>query len=163
MKKPKINGLVMLLVKEMSVLDSKLVTVINLWQRLLLYQIINPGPLTRKLMDSPLEPTLTDDSSSEKSEREQKSTVAVVKDYIFKPSGSIHIIHSQATAYARLAESEAVKCGSSKSSVDKVHKSNRSTRTSFQDVMTFHHSTLQHNQIQFAVNWTPNRSMVEKV
>ncbi|TXG49288.1 hypothetical protein EZV62_025163 [Acer yangbiense] len=82
---------------------------------------INPGPLTRKLMDSPLEPTLNltanDNNSSEKSEGEQKSTVAVVKDYTFKPSGSVHI-HSQATAYARLAESEAVKCGSSKSSVD---------------------------------------------
>ncbi|TXG72177.1 hypothetical protein EZV62_000756 [Acer yangbiense] len=80
---------------------------------------INPGPMTRKLMDSPLEPTInhTDNSSSEKSEGEQKSTNAVVKDFTFKPSGSINI-HSQATAYAKLAESEAVKCGSSKSSVD---------------------------------------------
>ncbi|KAK1568011.1 hypothetical protein Q3G72_019340 [Acer saccharum] len=80
---------------------------------------INPGPMTRKLMDSPLKPTtsLTDNSSSEKSEGEQKSTNAVVKDYTFKPSGSINI-HSQATAYAKLAESEAVKCGPSKSSVD---------------------------------------------
>ncbi|KAK2647165.1 hypothetical protein Ddye_022360 [Dipteronia dyeriana] len=79
---------------------------------------INPGPMTRKLVDSPLEATnnLTDNSSSEKSEGE-KSTNAVVKDYTLKPSGSINI-HSQATAYAKLAESEAVRCGSSKSSVD---------------------------------------------
>ncbi|KAK4855089.1 hypothetical protein QYF36_003891 [Acer negundo] len=69
---------------------------------------INPGPMTRKLMDSPLEPTinLTDNSSSEKSEGEQKSTNAV--DYTLKPSGSINI-HSQATAFAKLAESEALK------------------------------------------------------
>ncbi|KAK3190234.1 hypothetical protein Dsin_029795 [Dipteronia sinensis] len=75
--------------------------------------------MTQKLMDSPLEPTvnLTENSSSEKSEGEQKSTIAVVKDYTFKPSGSINI-HSQAIAYVKLAESEAVKCGSSKSSVD---------------------------------------------
>ena len=39
------------------------------------------------------------------------------QDYTLKPSGSINI-HSQATAYAKLAESEVVKCGSSKSSVD---------------------------------------------
>ncbi|KAK2634294.1 hypothetical protein Ddye_029086 [Dipteronia dyeriana] len=47
---------------------------------------INPGPLTRKLMGSPLEPTLNlianDNSSSEKSEGEQKSTVAVVKCWV---------------------------------------------------------------------------------
>ncbi|KAH7543977.1 hypothetical protein JRO89_XS15G0076000 [Xanthoceras sorbifolium] len=78
---------------------------------------INPGPMTRKLMDSPLEPTvnLTDISSTEKSETEQQSTDTV--DYTSKPSDSIHI-HSQATAYAKLAESEAVKCGSLKNCVD---------------------------------------------
>ncbi|TXG72179.1 hypothetical protein EZV62_000758 [Acer yangbiense] len=89
---------------------------------------INPGPMTRKLMDSSLERTINltdflsfpvniDNSSSEKFEGDQKSTNSVVKDYTLKPSGSINI-HSQATAYAKLAESEVVKCGSSKSSVD---------------------------------------------
>ncbi|KAK1592708.1 hypothetical protein Q3G72_029059 [Acer saccharum] len=81
---------------------------------------INPGPVTQKLIYRPLEPTinLTDNSSSEKSEGEQRSTNAVMKDYTLKLSGSINI-HSQATAYAKLAESEDVKCGSSKSSVDR--------------------------------------------
>ncbi|KAJ4722586.1 Sec-independent protein translocase protein TatB [Melia azedarach] len=68
--------------------------------------------------DNPPEPTPknSDDSSSKKSE-EHKPTEGVVKRYSLKPSGSIHL-HSQATAYARLAESEAVKSGSLKSSAD---------------------------------------------
>ncbi|TXG72192.1 hypothetical protein EZV62_000771 [Acer yangbiense] len=73
---------------------------------------VNPAPMTRKLMDSPM---IIENSSSDKSEGEQKSTNAV--DYTFKPSVSINI-HSQATAYSKLAESEDVKCGSSKSSAD---------------------------------------------
>lgn len=78
---------------------------------------INPGPMTRKMMDIPLEPmlNLNDNGSSGKSEGEQKSTDAVVKDlpqdYTVKPSGSVNI-HCQATAYSKLAESAAVKSGS---------------------------------------------------
>lgn len=39
------------------------------------------------------------------------------QNYSLKPSGPLHL-HSQATAYARLAESEAVKSGSLKRSAD---------------------------------------------
>ncbi|KAL9408226.1 hypothetical protein AB3S75_046725 [Citrus x aurantiifolia] len=81
--------------------------------------LINPGPMTRKLMENLPEPTPnhSDDSSLKKSEEEQKASDDVAKNYSLKPSGPLHL-HSQATAYARLAESEAVKSGSLKSSAD---------------------------------------------
>lgn len=81
--------------------------------------LINPGPMTRKLMDNLPEPTPnhSDDSSFKKSEEEHGPTDGVVKNYSLKPSGSLHL-HSQAIAYARLAESEAVKSGSLKSNAD---------------------------------------------
>ncbi|KAL5782758.1 hypothetical protein ACOSP7_007787 [Xanthoceras sorbifolium] len=79
---------------------------------------ISHGPIIRKLINSPREPTvnLIDISSYEKSETERKSTD--IMDYTFKPSDSTIHIHSQATAYAKLAESEAVKCGSLMNCVD---------------------------------------------
>ncbi|KAJ0035830.1 hypothetical protein Pint_24686 [Pistacia integerrima] len=82
--------------------------------------LINPGPLTRKLMDSPPEPASNhdDNASSQKCEGDYPSTGTVLKDHRFKPYGSLDL-HSQATAFARLAESEAVKSGSLKSIVEK--------------------------------------------
>ncbi|XP_031272357.1 uncharacterized protein LOC116130818 [Pistacia vera] len=82
--------------------------------------LINPGPLTRKLMDSPPEPTSNhdDNASSQKCEVDYPSTGTVLKDHRFKPYGSLDL-HSQATAFARLAESEAVKSGSLKSIAEK--------------------------------------------
>lgn len=82
--------------------------------------LINPGPLTRRLMDNPEDPAPnrnSGNSSSEKCEEELKPTNAVMKDYSFKTLGSVDL-HSQATVYARLAESEAIKTGSLESNTN---------------------------------------------
>ncbi|KAG7991897.1 hypothetical protein I3843_02G101500 [Carya illinoinensis] len=66
---------------------------------------INPGPLTRRLMDEPKDPASNMDSGNrppDKCEEAQKPINAMMKDY--KTSGFVDL-HSQATAYARLAES----------------------------------------------------------
>lgn len=47
----------------------------------------------------------------------------LLQDYSVKPSASLDL-HSQATAYARLAESEAVKSGSLKSILEKENSEN---------------------------------------
>ncbi|XP_062150054.1 uncharacterized protein LOC133858591 isoform X2 [Alnus glutinosa] len=83
--------------------------------------LINPGPLTRRLMDNPEDPAPNrnfGDSLSEKCEEEQKPTNAAMKDFSLKALGPVDL-HSQATAYARLAESEAIKTGSLESSTEK--------------------------------------------
>lgn len=83
--------------------------------------LINPGPLTRRLMDNSADPapeTNSGNSSFEKFEQEQKPTNSVMKDYSFKTLGSVNL-QSQATAYARLAESEAIRTDSLKSNAEK--------------------------------------------
>ncbi|XP_044487554.1 sec-independent protein translocase protein TatB isoform X2 [Mangifera indica] len=87
--------------------------------------LINPGPLTRKLMDNPSEPTSNHDDSalSPKYEGNYPSPDTLLKDCSVKPSASLDL-HSQATAYARLAESEAVKSGSLKSILEKENSEN---------------------------------------
>ncbi|KAM3708119.1 hypothetical protein ACJW31_02G073900 [Castanea mollissima] len=80
--------------------------------------LINPSPLTRRMMDNPEcpapETNSADNCSSERFEKEQKPTNNVMKDHSFKTSGLVNL-QSQATAYARLAESEAIRTGSLKS------------------------------------------------
>ncbi|KAB1218074.1 Sec-independent protein translocase protein TatB [Morella rubra] len=80
--------------------------------------LISPGPSTRRLMDNLEDPAPNVNSAGKspsekcgeerKCEDEQKPTNAAKKDYSFKTSGSVDL-HSQATAYARLAKSEALK------------------------------------------------------
>ncbi|KAA3485423.1 sec-independent protein translocase protein TatB-like [Gossypium australe] len=81
--------------------------------------LMNPGPMTRRLMENP--PELASDSNgtvpSEKCEEDKNSADAVKKDHTPKSSASTDL-HSKATAYARLAESEAVKAGSGRFSVE---------------------------------------------
>ncbi|MBA0681485.1 hypothetical protein Golax_009828 [Gossypium laxum] len=81
--------------------------------------LMNPGPMTRGLMENP--PELASDSNgtvpSEKCEEDKNSADAVKKDHTPKSSASTDL-HSKATAYARLAESEAVKAGSGRFSVE---------------------------------------------
>ncbi|KAE8100349.1 hypothetical protein FH972_018256 [Carpinus fangiana] len=83
--------------------------------------LINPGPLTRRLMDNPENPapnTNSGNSPTENCEEEQKSRNAVMKDFSSKTLGSVDL-HSQATAYARLVESEAIKTGSLENCTEK--------------------------------------------
>ncbi|BBN67509.1 hypothetical protein Prudu_101S000200, partial [Prunus dulcis] len=93
--------------------------------------LMNPGPMARRLMDNPQDPAALSDgsilsshtllpranSSFEKPKEELKSRNTVVKDDTFRTSDSPNL-HSQATAYAKLAESDAVKTGSLKSSAE---------------------------------------------
>ncbi|CAL8992238.1 unnamed protein product [Prunus brigantina] len=83
--------------------------------------LMNPGPMARRLMDNPQDPAPLSDgranSSLEKPKEELKSRNTVVKDDTFRTSDSPNL-HSQATVYAKLAESDAVKTGSLKSSAE---------------------------------------------
>ncbi|XP_021804547.1 uncharacterized protein LOC110748883 [Prunus avium] len=93
--------------------------------------LMNPGPMARRLMDNPQDPASLIDgsilsshtllaranSSLEKPKEELKSRNTVVKDDTFRTSDSPNL-HSQAIAYAKLAESDAVKTGSLKSSAE---------------------------------------------
>ncbi|XP_004288428.1 PREDICTED: uncharacterized protein LOC101295564 [Fragaria vesca subsp. vesca] len=78
--------------------------------------LMNPGPMTRKLMDNAEEvatPRNGASSSVENPKEEVKSTASVIKENInFRTSESLNM-HTQASAYAKLAESAAVKAGSS--------------------------------------------------
>ncbi|CAB4268527.1 unnamed protein product [Prunus armeniaca] len=82
--------------------------------------LMNPGPMARRLMDNPQDlASLSDgaNSSLEKPKEELKSRNTVVKDDTFRTSDSPNL-HSQATVYAKLAEFDAVKTGSLKSSAE---------------------------------------------
>ncbi|KAL6293626.1 hypothetical protein ACE6H2_001768 [Prunus campanulata] len=82
--------------------------------------LMNPGPMARRLMDNPQDPASLIDganSSLEKPKEELKSRNTVVKDDTFRTPDSPNL-HSQATRYAKLAESDAVKTGSLKSSAE---------------------------------------------
>ncbi|XP_010246320.1 PREDICTED: transcription factor UNE12-like isoform X2 [Nelumbo nucifera] len=77
--------------------------------------IMNPGPLTRRLMDNTeISPSSNDGNIvPEKIGGENKSINAIRKDSSPTTSGSADL-QSQATAYARLAESAAIQTGSLK-------------------------------------------------
>ncbi|VVA36235.1 PREDICTED: probable aldo-keto reductase [Prunus dulcis] len=84
--------------------------------------LMNPGPMARRLMDNPQDPASLSDCSILSShtlqpKEELKSRNTVVKDDTFRTSDSPNL-HSQATAYAKLAESDVVKTGSLKSSAE---------------------------------------------
>ncbi|OMO95598.1 hypothetical protein COLO4_15774 [Corchorus olitorius] len=81
--------------------------------------LMNPGPMTRRLMDSPPEPASDSNGTfhPEKREEEKNSADAIKKDYTFKSLASTDL-HSRATAYARLAESEALKASSASCGVE---------------------------------------------
>lgn len=78
--------------------------------------LMNPGPMTRRLMENSPETTSHDNAVPEKQE-EQKAKNVVIQDQSFKTSGSINL-HSQATAFAKLAESAAQKTGPLMSSTE---------------------------------------------
>ncbi|KAK8682220.1 hypothetical protein V6N13_054613 [Hibiscus sabdariffa] len=75
--------------------------------------LVNPGPMTRRLMENPPEPASDSNVTvpPEKREEEKNSTDTAKKDFNSMSSAATDL-HSQATAYARLAESEALKDGS---------------------------------------------------
>ncbi|PON40152.1 hypothetical protein PanWU01x14_299190 [Parasponia andersonii] len=76
--------------------------------------LINPGPLTQNMMDRALDSSHhanAGDGSVEKSKEELKPIDNMIKDNCLKTPASIKL-HAQATSYAKLAESEAVKTGS---------------------------------------------------
>lgn len=78
--------------------------------------VLNPGPLTKRLMDNSTNtPDTNGDSVPEKQELDPKPINAATKNYSFQTSGSTNL-HSQATAYARLAETAALESGSLKRS-----------------------------------------------
>ncbi|KAJ4969277.1 hypothetical protein NE237_015978 [Protea cynaroides] len=80
--------------------------------------VINPGPLTRRLMDNPeLTSTGSGNIVSEKLDGKNRSTNTIPKDYGSKASVSTDL-HSQATIYDRLAASPAIRTGSSNSGGD---------------------------------------------
>ncbi|PRQ36276.1 hypothetical protein RchiOBHm_Chr4g0389631 [Rosa chinensis] len=85
--------------------------------------LINPGPMTRKLMENAEElasPHNGANSSIESTKEEVKLTTSVIKDNInIRTSESLNL-HTQASAYAKLAESAAVKTGSLKSNEEKA-------------------------------------------
>ncbi|XP_039002074.1 sec-independent protein translocase protein TatB-like isoform X1 [Hibiscus syriacus] len=64
--------------------------------------LVNPGPMTRRLMENPPEPASDSNVTipPEKCEEERNSADMLKKDYNLKPSVSTDL-HSQATAYAR--------------------------------------------------------------
>ncbi|KAJ7954794.1 sec-independent protein translocase protein TatB-like [Quillaja saponaria] len=80
--------------------------------------LMNPGPMTRKLMDNPQESICNGNNSSEKSEEELKSTNATMKNSYKGTSDSINL-HNKAIGYAKLSESEAVRSSSLQSSAVK--------------------------------------------
>ncbi|XP_062008426.1 uncharacterized protein LOC133725262 [Rosa rugosa] len=84
--------------------------------------LINSGPMTRKLMENAGElasPHNGANSSIENPKKEVKLTTSVIKDNInFRTSESLNL-HTQATAYAKLAESAAVNTSFLKSSEEK--------------------------------------------
>ncbi|XP_039071192.1 sec-independent protein translocase protein TatB-like isoform X2 [Hibiscus syriacus] len=78
--------------------------------------LVNPGPMTRRMMENPPEPASDSNDPPEKSEEDKNST-DTVKNPIDTVKNSTDL-HSQATAYARLAESEALKAGSVRCNVE---------------------------------------------
>ncbi|GLT29193.1 hypothetical protein SLA2020_040740 [Shorea laevis] len=83
--------------------------------------LMNPSPLTRRMTETPLEPTPDTSGGSVSHKNHEENLIAAidtrVKDYSSTSLGST-ILHSQATAYARLAESEAVKAAFLKINVE---------------------------------------------
>ncbi|ONI21153.1 hypothetical protein PRUPE_2G050700 [Prunus persica] len=71
--------------------------------------LMNPGPMARRLMDNPQDPASLSGCSILSSH--------TLLDDTFRTSDSPNL-HSQATAYAKLAESDVVKTGSLKSSAE---------------------------------------------
>ncbi|XP_008244436.1 PREDICTED: sec-independent protein translocase protein TatB-like isoform X2 [Prunus mume] len=70
--------------------------------------LMNPGPMARRLMDNPQDPAPLSDGANSSLEKPKEE---------LKTSDSPNL-HSQATAYAKLAESDAVKTGYLKSSAE---------------------------------------------
>ncbi|KAI4352181.1 hypothetical protein L6164_006456 [Bauhinia variegata] len=80
--------------------------------------MINPGPLARRLVDNPDHPSnISDIRKPENTGGEENSVPAVAKDSVLPDSHSSNM-HSQATTYAKLAESPAIKNGLSASSTE---------------------------------------------
>ncbi|KAM1036827.1 hypothetical protein FF1_031765 [Malus domestica] len=80
--------------------------------------LMNPGPMTRKLIDNIQDPAPLSSGTNislEKSKEEQKS---INSDSTLRTSAAPNF-HSQATAYAKLAESDTVKTGTLKSRAEK--------------------------------------------
>ncbi|XVE65911.1 hypothetical protein DITRI_Ditri08aG0037800 [Diplodiscus trichospermus] len=85
--------------------------------------LMNPGPMTRRLMESPPEPASDSNAgipSTETRKEEKNSADTLKKDSNLKSLASTDL-HSQATVYARLAESEPIKAGSARCSVEEGH------------------------------------------
>ncbi|XP_022739470.1 uncharacterized protein LOC111291747 isoform X2 [Durio zibethinus] len=90
--------------------------------------LMNPGPMTRRLIESPPEPASDSNAGTfptEICEEVKNSADTAKKDYNSKSFASTDL-HGQATIYARLAESEAVKAGSARCSIEEENLNHES-------------------------------------
>ncbi|KAJ1417544.1 hypothetical protein SESBI_16603 [Sesbania bispinosa] len=79
--------------------------------------LINPGPLTRRLVDNLDQPSVPNDNRKPEDLGVNSSIPSVTKDST-SLSSNLCNMQSQATSYAKLAESPAIKNGSSASSTE---------------------------------------------
>ncbi|KAG4995972.1 hypothetical protein JHK85_027411 [Glycine max] len=80
--------------------------------------IINPGPLTRRLVDDPDQTSISNESRKpEESGQENSSIPTLMKDSTSMSSNSCHM-QNQATIYSRLVNSPAIKNELSASSTE---------------------------------------------
>ncbi|RZB85457.1 uncharacterized protein LOC114369974 [Glycine soja] len=84
--------------------------------------IINPGPLTRRLVDDPDQTSISNESRKpEESGQENSSIPTLMKDSTSMSSNSCHM-QNQATIYSRLVNSPAIKneLSASRTEVEKI-------------------------------------------
>ncbi|XVE81742.1 hypothetical protein DITRI_Ditri15bG0089700 [Diplodiscus trichospermus] len=79
--------------------------------------LMNPGPVTRRLMESPLEPASDENVGKYPPEIYEEENNSTDADYNLKSLASTDL-HIQTTVCARLAESEAAQAGSARCSVE---------------------------------------------
>ncbi|XP_048435653.1 sec-independent protein translocase protein TatB isoform X2 [Pyrus x bretschneideri] len=76
--------------------------------------LMNPGPMTRKLIDNIQDPAPLSSGTNISLEKPKEERKSINSDSTLRTSNAPNF-HSQATAYAKLAESDAVKAGTLKS------------------------------------------------
>lgn len=90
--------------------------------------LMNPGPLTQRMAGTPVPDC--DEGGSVSPEKHEKNLTAAAADVRVKDNSSASLgstmLHSQATAYAKLAESEAVKAASYKGTLEQENLSDES-------------------------------------
>ncbi|KAM1270555.1 hypothetical protein ACFX13_032447 [Malus domestica] len=80
--------------------------------------LMNPGPMTRQLIDNIQDPAPLSSGTNISLEKSKEERNSINSDSTLRTSDAPNF-HSQATAYAKLAESDAVKTGTLKSGAEK--------------------------------------------